>query len=231
MLFKDREDAGRRLGIELKEYENDPDTIIIALPRGGVVIGYEIAKKLNLPLDIVCPRKIGAPFNEEFAIGAITETGEGIFSEDLVKELGISKDYLEKMMDEEKKKAKWRLDHYRKNRPPRNLKNKRVIIVDDGLATGSTMKAAIKTVRAEKAKEIIMAVPVSPPDTLKALKREVDTAVCLAAPPSFFAVGQFYDFFDQTTDEEVISLLESPIEKKQNPSSGSKSSSIKGTNK
>lgn len=207
MLFKDRTDAGRRLAKALQIYSNQPDTIVIALPRGGVVIGYEVATALNLPLDIVCPRKIGAPFNPELAIGAITETGEGILSEELVLELGVSQGFIRETMEKEKQKAKWRLDHYRQGRAPRLLKDKRVILVDDGLATGSTMRAAIKTVRAEGAKELILAVPVSPIDTLAKLEKEVDKAVCLATPSTFYAVGQFYDFFDQTTDQEVIELL------------------------
>ncbi len=204
MIYKNRCHAGQRLAQALQDYAEESNTLIIALPRGGVVVGAEVAKALKLPLDIVCPRKIGAPSNEEYAIGAITETGEGIISQ----ELEVSEEYLKKTIAEETKKAKWRLDHYRKNRPPRNLKNKRVIIVDDGLATGSTMRAAIKTVRAEEAKEIVMAVPVAPPDTLSKLEKEVDKTVCLATPLSFYAVGQFYESFDQTTDEEVIALLE-----------------------
>lgn len=213
MIYRDRVHAGRQLAAALKEYAGDPDTIIIALPRGGVIVGAEVAKALHLTLDIVCPRKVGAPFNEEYAIGAITETGEGIISQDIVRELGVSQEYLKKTIEEETKKAKWRLDHYRKNRPPRNLKGKRVIIVDDGLATGSTMRAALKTLRAEEAKEIIMAVPVAPADTLEKLEKEADKTVCLSVPPTFYAVGQFYDFFDQTTDEEVIALLEENFSK------------------
>lgn len=207
MIFRDRQEAGQRLAKALKEYKEDSEVIIIALPRGGVVVGYEVALALHLPLDIVCPRKIGAPFNPEFAIGAITETGEGIFSEKLIDELAVSKQYLAEATEKEKKEALWRLNHYRKERPPRSLKGKKVIIVDDGLATGSTMRAAIKTVRAEEAQEIIMAIPVAPPDTLRRLEKEVEHTVCLAAPPSFFAVGQFYDQFGQTSDEEVIALL------------------------
>src|SRR5262249_20895142 len=166
MLFKDRVDAGQKLAEALKNYSNQPDTIIIALPRGGVVVGYEIASRLHLPLDIVCPRKIGAPFNPELAIGAITETGEGILSQDLIQSFGVSNKYLKDLTKKEKRKAQWRLDAYQKGRHPRQLKNKCVILVDDGLATGSTMRAAIKTVRAEKAKKIVMAIPVAPPDTL-----------------------------------------------------------------
>lgn len=213
MLFRDRIEAGQRLAIALKEYKDAQNVIIIALPRGGVVVGYEAAQALHLPLDIVCPRKIGAPFNPEFAIGAITETGEGIFSEEIVTELGVSQEYLTEATERERKEALWRLNHYRKNRPSRALKGKKVIIVDDGLATGSTMRAAIKTVRAEEAEEVIMAIPVAPPDTLRRLEKEVDRSICLAVPSSFFAVGQFYDQFGQTTDEEVIALLEKSLVK------------------
>lgn len=206
-MFRDRRDAGIRLSQALKEYAGDPEAIVIALPRGGVVVGYEVARNLHLPLDIISPRKIGAPQNEEFAIGAITETGEGIISYDLVERLDISEGYLKATIEQERKRAQWRLAHYRKDRPPRDLKNKRVILVDDGLATGSTMRAAIKTVRSEEAREIVMAIPVAPPATLARLEGEVDKTVCLLTPDTFFAVGQFYEEFGQTSDDEVIALL------------------------
>ncbi len=138
-----------------------------------------------------------------------------IISESQVASLGVSEDYLQEAKAKEKKEARWRLDHYRKDRAKRDLKFKKVIIVDDGLATGSTMRAAIRTVRAEEAKEIIMAVPVAPPDTLEKIKKEVDHAVCLSTPPDFYAVGQFYEHFDQTADEEVISLLRQDTAKQQ----------------
>lgn len=205
--FLDRTDAGKQLAKLLSKYRKIEEGIVIALPRGGVIVGKEVAEYLNLPLDIVCPRKIGAPFNPEFAIGAITETGEGIFSEEYIREFAISKKELKKIIEEEKQKAKWRLDHYRKSLAPRNLEGKKVIIVDDGLATGSTMLAAIKTVRIEKAKKIIVAVPVAPPDTLEKIRSRVDDLYCLYSTPNFFAVGQFYEQFDQTTDQEVIDIL------------------------
>lgn len=207
LLYLDRHDAGKQLAQALISFNRASDTVIIALPRGGVVVGYEVARALCLPLDIVSPRKIGAPYNEEFAIGAITESGEGILSKELISELYISEEYLQKKIREETQKAKSRLDAYRKNRPPRHLKDKRVILIDDGLATGWTMRAAIQTIRKEGAKEIIMAIPVSPPATLISLKKEVDQTVCLATPETFFGVGQFYENFEQTTDAEVIALL------------------------
>ncbi|NGX61444.1 MAG: putative phosphoribosyl transferase [Chlamydiae bacterium] len=207
MLFANREEAGEKLAEALKDYKGDENTILIALPRGGVVVGLEVAKHLSLPLDIVCPRKIGAPFNPEYAIGAVTETGEGIISQTLIQQLGITESYLKETLAEESKQAKWRHDHYRKGRPPRNLQGKRVILIDDGLATGSTMRAAIKTVKREEASEIVVAVPVSPKETFEHLEQEVDKLIALATPTPFYAVGQFYDSFDQTTDEEVIALL------------------------
>lgn len=207
MRFRNRYEAGKFLAIQLKEFTNEPDAIVVALPRGGVVVAFEVAQALNLPLDITCPRKIGAPFNPEFAIGAITETGEGILSEDLIKALGISQEYIDEQIKIEKKQAQWRLEHYRQGRAPRSFKAKTILLVDDGLATGSTMQAAIKTMRKEGAKKIIMAIPVAPPDTLSRLKAVVDKTVCLAAPSEFQAVGQFYESFDQVSDEEVIQLL------------------------
>ncbi|MCB1181428.1 MAG: phosphoribosyltransferase [Chlamydiia bacterium] len=209
--FHHRKAAGRELAKALVSYAEAPNTQVIALPRGGVVVGEVVSTTLHLPLDIVSPRKIGAPFNPELAIGAITETGEGFFSTRLIKELGISKEYLDKTVAEEKVKAKWRLDHYRGGRPPRDLEGQVILIIDDGIATGSTMHAAIQTVRTEKASCIIVAVPVAPLDTVIRLEKEVDKVVCLYSPTVFFAVGQFYEEFEQTTDDEVISLLNSKM--------------------
>jgi len=207
MIFKNRIDAGQKLAQALKKYKNAKSALILALPRGGVVVGFEVAKALNLPLDIVVPRKIGAPGNPEFAIGAITETGEGIFDETTISTYGISQEYIDKTVAKEKKEAERRLKTYRGARPPLNLKNKTVIIVDDGLATGLTMRAAIKTVKQYGAAKIIVAVPVTPPDTARLIKKEVDEIIYLDAPLFFGAVGAFYEEFSQTTDKEVIDLL------------------------
>ena len=206
-LFKDRKEAGKLLALRLQEYREKKNAIVIALPRGGVVVGYEVAKALHLPLDIISPRKIGAPSNPELAIGAITETGEGIFSQRLIEELDISEDVIKKAVEKEKKEAARRLSHYRKNRPPRDLKGKIVLLIDDGVSTGSTLFAAIKTIRAEEAGKIILGIPVAPPETFAKLQKDVEQAICLSTPTPFFAVGQFYEIFDQTSDEEVISLL------------------------
>jgi putative phosphoribosyl transferase len=208
MVFENRIDAGRQLAVALEKYKNTENAVILALPRGGVVVGFEVAKVLNLPLDIVVPRKIGAPGNPEFAIGAITETGEGIFDKTTITAYGINQEYIDNTVAAEKKEAERRLKTYRGARPPLDLKNKIVIIVDDGLATGLTMRAAIKTVKKYGAQKIVVAIPVTPPDTAEIIKKEVDEIIYLDAPPFFGAVGAFYEEFGQTTDEEVVELLE-----------------------
>lgn len=207
MIFKNRVKAGEKLAAALGKFKNAPATIIIALPRGGVVVGYEAAKTLNLPLDIIVPRKIGAPGNPEFAIGAITETGEGIFDEMTVGAYGITESYLQNEIKKEKAEAVRRLKLYRGTRPPLNLKNKTVILVDDGLATGLTMRAAIKTAKKSGAEKIIVAVPVTSPEAVEIIKKEVDEVIYLEAPAFFGAVGSFYEKFEQTADDEVIDLL------------------------
>ncbi|NGX58599.1 MAG: putative phosphoribosyl transferase [Chlamydiae bacterium] len=207
MYFKDRTDAGRQLAEHLLNYEKVPDGIVIGLPRGGVVLAVEVAKRLDLPLDVVCPRKIGAPMNPEFAIGAITETGEGIFNKEAIDYLAVSDEYIKETVEYEKQQAQRRLILYRPGMPPRDLKDKVVIIVDDGLATGSTMKAAIKSIKAEGAKQIVAAIPVSPTDTYAEIREMVDDTVCLSTPPMFQAVGQFYEQFMSTQDDDVVEIM------------------------
>lgn len=209
MMFKDRHDAGKKLATRLLHYKENDQAIVIGLPRGGVVVAYEVAKVLNLPLDIMCPRKIGAPFNPEFAIGAITETGEGIFDAEVISRLEIPQEYIDQTIEHEKQVAQMRLKIYRKNRPKISLEGKTVLLIDDGLATGATMRAAIKSARAKKVAKIVVAVPIAPPETLLLIQHEADEVICLDAPHYFAAVGQFYQIFDQTEDEEVISLLNS----------------------
>lgn len=207
MYFHDRTDAGKKLAEALISFAHAENTMIIALPRGGVVIGYEIAKRLHLPLDIICPRKISAPFNSEFAVGAITETGKGIWDEQTVLELGITKEYLAEAVKREKQRALNQLVQFRGEKKPRDLADKTVIIVDDGLATGSTMLAAIQTALEEKVKTIIVALPVAASDSLSKIEELVDVSICLYTPPIFYAVGQFYDIFDQVQDSEVVEYL------------------------
>lgn len=208
-MFFDRKDAGAKLAACMPAYKGDKNAIILGLPRGGVVVAYEVAKALHLPLDVICPRKIGAPFNPEFAVGAITETGQGIFDMGVIARLGISEEYLRDTIETEKKRAQQRLQAFRKDRPPRDLKGKTVILIDDGLATGSTMKAAIMSVKAEGASKVVVAVPVSPEDTHDEIAATVDDMICLATPPFFQAIGQFYNDFSQVEDDTVIEILKS----------------------
>jgi putative phosphoribosyl transferase len=207
MRFRDRREAGLRLAEALEAYTGQKDAIVLGLPRGGVVLAFEVAKTLALPLDVTCPHKIGAPHQPELAIGAITESGEGHFNEKLCRMLGVPHDYIEMETKRRAEQARQRLKLYREEMGPRALKGKTVLIIDDGLATGATMKAAIASVRVERPAKIVAAVPISPPDTLAEIKALADEVVCLDAPASFQAVGQFYEDFAQTTDDEVIELM------------------------
>lgn len=206
-MFADRSDAGQKLAETLIAYEKQADTLVIGLPRGGVVVAYEVAKRLAIPLDIICPRKVGAPFNHELAIGAVTETGQGMMNADLINRLHIPQAYIDQESAKEAEVAKKRLSLYRAGHPPRVLKNKTILLVDDGLATGATMKAAIQTAKAEGAKKLVVAVPVAPQDTMEEIQKLVDEVMVLYAPNSFGAVGQFYEQFAGTEDEEVIDLM------------------------
>lgn len=206
MPFKNREEAGQRLAERLLAYKDNPDVVIIALPRGGVVLGRVIADALHAPLDIIVPRKIGAPENEEYAIGALTEDGEVVWNEAEKQRYG--EEILAIIAKEERKEAQRRLATYRRGLPVRILKDKIIILVDDGVATGYTIRSAIKTIRKESPQKIIVALPGGPEDTITALRNEVDEVVVLEVPAYFAAVGQLYEEFPQITDEEVIGLLQ-----------------------
>lgn len=203
-LFKNRTEAGEKLAHHLKEYA-DKDVIVLSIPRGGVVVGYEIAKEFNCPLDVIIPRKIGAPNNPEFAIGAVSLDGAFILNPEINKEI-LDKEYLKKEIEKQREEIKRRFKIYRGEKPFPDLNNKIVILTDDGIATGSTMLLAVKSLK-EKAKKIIIAVPVAPIDTYNRFLKIVDHFICLYLPEFFYAVGQFYEDFRQTTDEEVIKLL------------------------
>ncbi len=207
MPFKNREDAGKQLAEKLIEYKDRENVIVISLPRGGVVLGRVIADALRAPLDIVVPRKIGAPENDEYAIGAITESGDAVWNESEKERYG--EEILSIIMKKEQKEARRRLDVYRKGLPPRVMKEKKVILVDDGIATGLTMRAAIQTVKAEHPQKIIVAIAGGPQDTIDVLRREVDELVALEIPPFFSAVGQLYEDFPQVEDNQVVALLNS----------------------
>jgi len=205
MPFTDRIDAGKKLAAALGQYRGRRDAVIIALPRGGVVLGRVVADALDLPLDLVVPRKIGAEGNKEYAIGAVTEEGGAVWNE---SERAQARDgYLAKEVAKQQAEARRRLELYRAGLPPRRLKGRTVIIVDDGVATGHTLRAAIETVRTSGAARIVAAVPVCPEDSADRLRREVDELVVLETPRVFWAIGAFYDEFDQVEDDTVIDLM------------------------
>jgi predicted phosphoribosyltransferase len=204
--FSNRIDAGQRLAVALKEH-TFADGLVLAIPRGGVVVGFEVANVLGLPLDVIVPRKIGAPENPELAIGAMTEDGTAILDENLMSYLNVPSDYVERESENQKLEIQRRMRLYRQNEPYPNLTGRDVIVVDDGIATGATMKAALASVKNRGAKSVTAAVPVGPPSTIEELKRQADRVVCLFMPDSFYAIGEFYDDFAQTSDDEVVDLL------------------------
>jgi putative phosphoribosyl transferase len=211
-FFVDRVDAGKRLASALKNFSAEKG-IVLAIPRGGVVVGYVIANTLNLPLDVIIPRKIGAPDNPELAIGAVAEDGTAILDQNLIKYLGVSREYVVEETERQKQEIRRRLKLYRQDTSYPDLKGLDVIVVDDGIATGSTMKAALASVKNRGAASITVAVPVGPPSTIEELEKMADRVVCIYTPEFFQAIGEFYRDFNQTSDEEVIGLL---LENKRN---------------
>ncbi len=205
-LFANRIQAGQQLGAAMQNV-SFKDGLVLAIPRGGVVVGYEVADALNLPLDVIVPRKLGAPGNPEYAIGAMTEDGTVILDENAVEYLNVPPDYIERESATQKLEIQRRMRLYRQDAPYPDLKDRDVIVVDDGIATGSTMKAALASVRNCGANTVTAAIPVGPPSTIEALKKLADRVVCLFTPESFFAIGEFFEDFSQTSDDEVIYLL------------------------
>lgn len=206
MIFKDRVDAGKKLAEALKLWDFSGG-IVLAIPRGGVVVGAEVARALKVGLDLIIPRKIGSPQNPEVAVGAVTQDGTTIFNDFLLSKLGLIPRELSDSVRCEMAEIKRRMEVYRNNPEYPVLSGRRVIVVDDGVATGYTMLAALRSVKKFEPLEVTLAIPVAPPNVLALLKDEVDRAVCLLTPENFYAVGQFYLDFDQTSDDEVIKLL------------------------
>jgi len=206
MMFQDRRDAGERLAGALREYGGRAP-VVLAIPRGGVVVGYEIARRLDAPLDVVVPRKLRAPHNPELAVGAVAHDGSVYIDGPLVTGLGIDDAYLRRETATQLEEVRRRMIAYRDNRTAPSLQDATAIVVDDGLATGSTMIAALRAVRRTSPAAVIAAIPVAPADTSERLKDEADAVVCLHTPTLFYAVGQFYVDFDQVGDDEVIELL------------------------
>ncbi|MBD3231524.1 phosphoribosyltransferase [Candidatus Dependentiae bacterium] len=206
-MFKNREEAAKELATKLKDYKNKSNTIIIGLPRGGIPIAAIISKEFNIPFDIVVTKKLKDPINSELAFGAITQDGTPILDYKIIQMYQIKQDYIQKEIKNEFQEIQRRLKKYRKNKPPLNVKNKIVIIVDDGIATGATMKAAIETIRKQSPSKIIIAIPVAPTEVIDELKNKVDKIICIKQSANFFAVGQFYKQFPQLEDVEILKIL------------------------
>jgi predicted phosphoribosyltransferase len=207
MKFTDRAEAGRTLAGKLQHYAGRNDTVVLALPRGGVPVAFEIARDLEIPLELFLVRKLGVPGQEEFAMGAIAEGGVTVLSQDLLLELGIPQRAVTEAIAREQQELARREQLYRADRPAAAVAGKTAILVDDGLATGSTMRAAAGSLRRRAAKRIVVAVPVAAPGTCEQFRAEVDEVVCARTPEPFHAVGEWYEDFSQTTDEEVRQLL------------------------
>ncbi|KTC86633.1 phosphoribosyltransferase [Legionella brunensis] len=215
--FINRHEAGRILADQLKMYAYNPDVIVLALPRGGVPVGYEIAKALSVPLDVFIVRKLGVPGHEELAMGAIASGATAIFNDEIVEALHISKQAIEEVIHSEEEELERREAIYRHNQPFPKLENKIVILVDDGVATGATMRAAIKSLRKQNPARLIMAIPVAAFSTYQEMAKLVDEIICPLQPLHFYAVGLWYEDFAQTTDTEVTELLANKI---NNPHNG-----------
>ena len=205
--FTDRTEAGQVLAESLSRYAGGEDVLVLALPRGGVPVAFEIASALRAPLDVFVVRKLGVPGHEELAMGAIAAGGIKTLNEDLVRDVGIAHEQVEAVVDRELEELERREREYRGDRTPVEVGGKTVILVDDGLATGSTMRAAVAAVKKQKPDRIVVAVPVGDPSTCAALREEADEVECASTPPQMAAISLWYEHFPQTTDDEVRSLL------------------------
>lgn len=207
-VFRDRADAGHHLADELRRYAGRPDVIVLALPRGGVPVAYEVARILRVPLDVFLVRKLGVPGHEELAMGALATGGVRVLNDDVVESLGVSRRQIETVTDYERRELERREREYRHGRPPLSVEGKTVILIDDGLATGSSMRAAAAALRQARPARIVVAVPTAAVETCEELRSEVDEVICATTPEPFRAVGCWYRDFSQTTDDEVRDLLE-----------------------
>jgi putative phosphoribosyl transferase len=208
MIFRDRKEAGQRLAALVHKYAGRSDVLVLALPRGGVPVAFEVARELKAPLDIFLVRKLGVPGHEELAMGAIASGGTRVLNEDVVQYLQIPGDVIDAIAADEQRELERRERVYRDGRPAPKIEGQIVILIDDGLATGSTMRAAAAALRKQNPARIIVAVPVAPAETCEDFRAEVDEVVCAATPEPFRGVGLWYEDFSQTTDEEVRAILQ-----------------------
>lgn len=207
-LFKDRVDAGKKLAKELSKYANHSDVLILALPRGGVPVAFEVAKELNVRMDVFIVRKLGVPGNEELAMGAISSDNVRVLNEDVVRSFQIPERIINMVSENELKELERRERAYRGDRPKPEISGSTVILIDDGLATGATMRAAAAAIKTKNPAKIVVAVPTGARDTCELFGKEVDEVICVATPEPFYGVGAWYGNFSQTTDEEVCELLD-----------------------
>ena len=208
MLFEDRRDAGRALAERLEDHAGRPDVLVLGLPRGGVPVAYEVARALHAPLDVFLVRKLGLPGQEELAMGAIASGGIRVVNPDVLSELGVPEELIDVVAAEEAEELARRERLYRGDRPPPQVEGRTVILADDGLATGASMRAAVAALRQLRPARIVVAVPVAARETCDELRSEVDEVVCAVTPDPLYAIGMWYRDFSQTSDEEVRSLLE-----------------------
>jgi putative phosphoribosyl transferase len=206
--FRNRSEAGRRLAAELQAYAHRSDVIVLALPRGGVPVGFEVASALQAPLDVFVVRKLGLPWHEEFAMGALASGGVRVLDDDVIRIAGVSETDIQRVITVEQAELERREQQYRGARPFPDLSGKTIILVDDGLATGATMRVAVAALRKKGPARVVVAVPVAAPEVCDAFREVADEIMCVETPELFQAVGQWYDDFSQTTDSEVHALLD-----------------------
>jgi putative phosphoribosyl transferase len=206
MPYRDRSDAGRQLAAKL-EALTSADPVVVALPRGGVPVGFEVARALRAPLELLAVRKLGAPGNPELAVGAVAEDGTGVFDARSAELLGMTQEMLDAAIAQESRELRRRVERYREGRPPVAVKRRTAIVVDDGIATGMTELAAVRSLRKSEPAGIVVAVPVGSEEALSMLREEADRVICLSVPPRLYGVGMWYEDFRPVSDEEVLALL------------------------